>query len=416
MIDLRDPDEVLLQLGVPEVLLPLCTIGARGVPMVRLISNADASEADLVGLARLGLDLVIAPGTEFDLRLIGSAMGAFTNIRLSRFSSEGRYVGVAALEGASELVTFQQLVDIEVDEDVDLSALPRLAYAECRSAFLDAVVGNANLRRLRVDVPVLRSGFSIESPLQGLSIHAGARLSDVSYLKHPDSLLQLKVEGAQSFDLSTLLAAPHLVRLEMVGCRELLNIESLLELPALDSVTIDGARAARNVNSLLTLSARELNVYDNRLFGAEFRAAAAKHVGWRLEKYRPSPTAMVTKQTKARFIDGVDAESFAPFQLLDSIDGAYSLKYDDWDTLAELLNLNPSEVDSEVGDRVVRDVLEADLPRLLTEGGVSFDPERDATYLTVPNREDLEAIARVLSRAWASRARMHALGEQSGRG
>lgn len=401
--DWFDPSTVFLldAAGVDEDLYWNCRL--RDFMQIVVGDQAPAISADaLRRAAGRGFELAVANGSRFDLASLIELLPLFKGVDLGY----GTYTGWRALESCRSLKGIR--LAVEPDIPIDLSGLPDLAEAFVVGSNALSVAGNSSLRRLRIGDAALPADFRVLAPLTELSVSATNTPPNLDFLAHAEDLTTLRIVGAASFDVASLAMSPSLETVEFDRCRELKNIETLRELPALRTLEISGCRNAPGYEVIAELPLERFVAEEHHVFDAAFEERVAALPGsWSVSPKKRPPAKRVSDSTRAVFDDGIDALSFAPFELHEPFeDGGYSLVFTDWDAVDERFgeSIAGLHLSGHGMAGIVREAVRDEAPELLES--IEFDPEGDGLYAYVDSLERLEQVARIASRAWSSVARM----------
>jgi hypothetical protein len=403
-------------MGVPPGLIRFCHLGSFEVPFVRIESETDVSQGDLIALAKLGVaELRLSSVGVFDLRLIGDALAAFRTIRLASHipspldKVDRFYVGLTALESAASLERL--MVGVDLAEPVDLSRLPRLRTMHCAGEFGLSAARNLEVRDFQIEVDALPSDFRIEAPLERLVVHAGPTVRDLSMLAHPSALRELVVTDAKVFDVGSLGQMRALQRLHFGACRRLTGASTLLQLPHLDLLEILGARDIPDVAVLRDLAVTRFIVEGNYVFDEQFQLDSIRKPGWTFTNYRkPGVRAARSRRSLADEQDDFDPASTFPFEVRPLVEGGYELVFDDWIGLAQQLGRRVGDVGIDTAD----DLISKLVSELFPDDIVDFNTDDSGVRMELFNLERATEVGRALSRAWSDRSKLRELAADLG--
>ena len=393
-------DELLRNCELPnywsgDEIIPVGHEGVRDfMPSVCLGPSYPSLTVDQIArAARLGLRLQIEPDRVFDFASIAEALPHVRGLRLVQGDDRGplQFQSLHLLEGATRLET----IWAGLDDEVDLSRLPRLVEATVWGRFSASVAANPAMRFLSLELPHFPDDFVIAGALRSLGIESGD-VGDLGFVPDLTELRSLVVISRSTVDLRRLRDATNLEVLILVGSPAVLNVEVLTELPRLRRVNFDGHKRIPGYWSLAKLTAEEFIADPNYVFGDDFQAAVADR-NWTITPQRSARAPKITPRSRARMEDGVDVVTFRPFDLERVSDG-YELSFSDW--TAGAIGFTPDDFDSDAIVHAIERLLDEELPALMASGAVSLDSESDAAYVKTSGLEDAEAIARVISAAW----------------
>jgi hypothetical protein len=220
-----------------------------------------------------GVNLLSSPPGANSLEFLAPLAPFLTHLTVS----SGR------IEDARYVEQMLQLRDLSIAVStkftVDVTKIPGLESFGGEYRHLQPALNHPNIRQLFLESFPKATVPLITAPIEYLRINNARKLSELPFLKTPETLTELRVDSARKLSISNAVHYSNLEWLLLDSCREVVDIATVTRMPWLRRLTLIDCTNIDDIDALLSLKGMEICVAGMHPFSPEFQAAAAASSG-----------------------------------------------------------------------------------------------------------------------------------------